>query len=537
MRWRAVGAVGLAAALVAAGVAVDRATGGAEAAHAPPAASTATATVVRSDLAETAPVNGTVGFASPVTLVEPAGTMSSALTQAQQAAAAAAMNVAGDQTAVSDTDAGNAQAATQASQALATAQAAAAADAAQLEADQATLAAARQKTTADCQGDQAGGASSGASGAGASSACAGDAGTVSTDEQKVASDQQKVTGDQASVQGAQSSAASGQQHGTQSTHQAQAKLTADELALANAQSALATAEAASTSYQSTSRYTVLPSVGQVITPGHALWAVDGSPVVLLPGSITPWRAFAFGMSGGADVAALDAALIAIGDGAGLTPSASFTAATATAIERLQASLGVAQTGSLPLGSVIFQPTSVRVTAVHPTIGAPVQGGAPVVDVTSTKPIVNVALSVDQTYLVKTGDSVTVQMPDGTTAKGTITAVGTVATNTTPSSGAGSNTPSATVNVTVSLTDASPTASLDQAPVTVNVTNASAHGVLAVPVAALLALGGGGYAVEVVAADGTHHLVGVSAGLFDDQAGLVEVSGAGLTAGQRVVVAA
>jgi len=90
---------------------------------------------------------------------------------------------------------------------------------------------------------------------------------------------------------------------------------------------------------------------------------------------------------------------------------------------------------------------------------------------------------------------------------------------------------------LTVADASPTASLDQAPVTVNVTNASAHGVLAVPVAALLALGGGGYAVEVVAADGTHHLVGVSAGLFDDQAGLVEVSGAGLTAGQRVVVAA
>jgi multidrug efflux pump subunit AcrA (membrane-fusion protein) len=532
--------VGFAAALVAAGVAVDRATGGAEAAHAPPVASTTTAAVVRSDLAETTPVNGTVGFASAVTLVEPAGTMSSALTQAQQAAAAAAMNVAGDQTAISDTGAGNAQAATQASQAIATAQATATADAAQLEADQATLAAARQKTTADCQGDQAGGASSGAggsSGAGASSACAADAATVSTDEQKVTSDEQKVAADQASVQSAQSSAASGQQHGAQSTHQAQAKLAADELALASAQSALATAEAASTSYQSTSRYTTLPAVGQVIRPGHALWAVDGSPVVLLPGTITAWRAFAPGMSGGADVAALDAALIAIGDGAGLTPSASFTAATATAIERLQASLGMAQTGSLPLGSVIFQPTSVRITAVHPTIGAPVQGGAPVVDVTSTKPIVNVALSVDQTYLVKTGDSVTVQMPDGTTAKGTITAVGSVATNTTPSSGAGSNTPSATVNVTVSLTDASPTASLDQAPVTVSITNASAHGVLAVPVAALLALGGGGYAVEVIAADGSHHLVGVTAGLFDDQAGLVEVSGAGLTAGQRVVVAA
>jgi multidrug efflux pump subunit AcrA (membrane-fusion protein) len=537
VRWRAVAAVGVAAALVAAGVAVDRAMGGAAAAHPASVASTTSARVVRSDLAETTPVNGTVGYASPVSLVEPAGTPSSALTQAEQAAASAAMNVTSDQTAVSDTNAANAQAATQASQGLSTAQATATADANQLDADEAALAAARQKAAADCQGDQAGGASPSGTGASASSPCAADAAAVTSDEQKVATDQQKVTADQASVQTAQGSVASAQQHADQNAHQAQAKLGTDELALATAHEALDTAQAAATSYGSTSRFTSLPTVGQVIRPGQSLWAVDGSPVVLLPGSITPWRAFAPGMSDGADVAALDAALIAVGDGSGLTPSDSFTGATATAIERLQASLGVPQTGSLPLGSVIFRPTPVRVTAVHSTIGAPVQGGAPVLDVTSTTPIVNVALSVQQTYLVKTGDAVTVQMPDGTTAKGTITAVGSVATNTTPSSGAGSNTPSATVNVTVSLINASPTASLDQAPVTVNITNNSAHAVLAVPVAALLALGGGGYAVEVVAADGTHHLVGVTTGLFDDQAGLVQVSGGGLAAGQTVVVAA
>jgi hypothetical protein len=74
-------------------------------------------------------------------------------------------------------------------------------------------------------------------------------------------------------------------------------------------------------------------------------------------------------------------------------------------------------------------------------------------------------------------------------------------------------------------------------VTVDITNAAAHGALAVPVASLLALAGGGYAVEVVEADGTHHLVGVTTGIFDDQAGLVQVTGDGVDAGQRVVVAA
>jgi multidrug efflux pump subunit AcrA (membrane-fusion protein) len=111
----------------------------------------------------------------------------------------------------------------------------------------------------------------------------------------------------------------------------------------------------------------------------------------------------------------------------------------------------------------------------------------------------------------------------------------VATNTTPSD-SGSKTTSATVNVAVSLSKASPAGSLDQAPVTVNITNNSANQVLAVPTTALLALAGGGYAVEVVEPDGTRRLVGVTTGIFDHQSGLVQVSGSGLAAGQQVVVA-
>ena len=38
-----------------------------------------------------------------------------------------------------------------------------------------------------------------------------------------------------------------------------------------------------------------------------------------------------------------------------------------------------------------------------------------------------------------------------------------------------------------------------------------------------------------AANGVHHLVAVNLGIFDDADGLVQVSGAGLAAGQRVVV--
>ena len=72
--------------------------------------------------------------------------------------------------------------------------------------------------------------------------------------------------------------------------------------------------------------------------------------------------------------------------------------------------------------------------------------------------------------------------------------------------------------------------------TVAITTATAPGALVVPVNALLARASGGYAVEEVTG-GRHHLVPVRLGLFDDAAGLVQVSGPGLAAGQRVVVPA
>ncbi|MBU6515939.1 MAG: peptidoglycan-binding protein, partial [Acidobacteria bacterium] len=62
-----------------------------------------------------------------------------------------------------------------------------------------------------------------------------------------------------------------------------------------------------------------------------------------------------------------------------------------------------------------------------------------------------------------------------------------------------------------------------------------HGVLVVPVDALLAQSSNGYAVEVVGVNGIHHLVPVTLGLFDDADGMVQVSGTGLAVGQRVVV--
>jgi hypothetical protein len=72
-------------------------------------------------------------------------------------------------------------------------------------------------------------------------------------------------------------------------------------------------------------------------------------------------------------------------------------------------------------------------------------------------------------------------------------------------------------------------------VQVGITTASVSNALVVPVTALLARSGGGYAVEVVGTPGRNHLVPVSLGLFDDADGLVQVTASGLAAGQSVVV--
>jgi multidrug efflux pump subunit AcrA (membrane-fusion protein) len=145
--------------------------------------------------------------------------------------------------------------------------------------------------------------------------------------------------------------------------------------------------------------------------------------------------------------------------------------------------------------------------------------------------VKIPLDASQQSEVKAGDTVSITLPDGTTTPGVVSSVGTVATT----SGPGGN-PATTIPVQVTLTDPGAAGTLDQAPVTVNITTASVKNVLAVPVGALLARSPGGYVVEVAGPGNTRRYVPVRPGIFDDTSGLVQVTGA-LAPGQRVVVPA
>jgi multidrug efflux pump subunit AcrA (membrane-fusion protein) len=464
------------------------------------ASATSLTTVKRQSLSQQTQVSGTLGYAGSSSVRVASGTAPSAVQQAgQQVTSAEAM--------------------------LATARASLAADTQALAGHQATLAAARAKEEVDCAGEGAaeaasvGSPSSGESSPGASSPSGSSSGTCSSDVQAVSSGQQNATAAVAKVTGDRSQVSSGEKQ------------------LASAQSSLSAARSSAALYGQSSTFTALPAAGQIIRRGQSLYEIGGQPVLLLYGSVAPTRAFVAGMSPGHDVAELNANLQALGYGQGLAGD-EFTAATGAAIRAVQSAHGASVTGELPLGSVVFEPGPVRVTSVTATVGATVMPG-PVLAITSTARQVKLALDASQQGSVKVGDAVTITLPDNQSTPGKITYVSSVAT--TPSSsgsghGGGEEESAPTVEVRVTPTDPAATGHLDQAPVNVEITTESAENVLAVPVDALLALAGGGYAVEVVEGR-VHRLVAVTVGLFDGAEGVVQVSGGGLSAGQRVVVPA
>jgi hypothetical protein len=293
------------------------------------------------------------------------------------------------------------------------------------------------------------------------------------------------------------------------------------------------AESYSAVNQAPGTVTEVPAVGQVVSQGQVLYEVSGTPVMLLYGSTPAYRTLSSGLTG-PDVDQLNYDLVALGEypSGDIGPTSdTFDVATAYGVKKLQSALGVTQTGSLTLGQVVFLPASVRITSVAATLGAPVQVGEPVLSATSTERQVSVALDASQQSEVAVGDKVSVTLPNKQTTPGLISSVGTVAAA--PAPGSSDNSP--TITVLVKLTDPAATGTEDQAPVNVTITTGSVTDVLVVPVDALLAKSGDTYAVETVGLKGRRNLVPVTLGLFDDAAGLVQVSGSGLAAGQRVVV--
>jgi hypothetical protein len=500
---------------VAAGVAVASTSGNGDspASSSGTSSSVATAAVVRTTLTNTVQVGGSIGYDGSFTVDAPSGVSAQQVAQAQQA-------VTGDQQTLSADEQAESDASTSDNQAISAAQS-------NVNTDRSTRNSDQAKKAKDCAGK------------GASSP------TCSQDSQTLSQDQTQLT--QADQQLAMAQLSKTGDH-----DQNQAKVVSDQTRLQADEATLASLHAMAANTGTT--YTYLPNVGDVIRENRPVYSLSNQPVPLLYGAVAAYRAFSVGMSDGPDVGELTHDLIALGYGAGLTQTNNYSSSTATAVERWQRAVGLPSTGEILLGGVVFEPGPIRVTSVTPSVGQSVGGGVgggTVLTATGTTPIVTVDLDVTQEYLVKPGDAVSIVLPNGTsTVGGRIETVGNVATcaggggigtgsggpgggGSSPcsSTGSGSNS-TPTVTVTVTLDSRPRLATLDQAPVNVNITTQRVSNVLAAPVNALLALAGGGFGVDVVTGH-TSHLVGVSTGLYDNT--FVQVSGSGITAGTRVEV--
>ena len=302
--------------------------------------------------------------------------------------------------------------------------------------------------------------------------------------------------------------------------------------------------------QGSGTLTWLPSAGQVIRQGQAVYKVDdGVPVVLLYGSVPAWRGLSEGVTGH-DVSQLNHGLVSLGYANRATIASLgwdyYSWETADAVQRLEEHLGVSSPlRSLPLGQLVFEPEALRVSQVTGSLGGPASGqvagtspasgtAAPtdaVLTATSERHVVMISLDASQQSDVRAGDAVSITLPNGTTTPGAVSSVGTVATTAQGADG----TPATAIPVQVTLLHPAAAGTLDQAPATVYLTTATASDVLTVPVTALLAQPGS-YVVEVVGSGNTRQYVPVTTGIVDSTDGLVQVSGA-LTPGEQVVVAA
>ena len=281
--------------------------------------------------------------------------------------------------------------------------------------------------------------------------------------------------------------------------------------------------------------TWLPPPGQVTRQGQVLYKTgNGSPVVLLYGSVPDWRALDEGITG-QDVTQLNHDLVDLGYAGRADISALgwdyYSWETAYGVQRLEEHLGV----SSPPGIAVFGAGGIRAG------GAAGQPG----DREPGRPGVRAGAGGDvgpargddpagrlPAERGEGGDTVTVTLPDGTTTPGVVSSVGTVATTTSGQQGQG---PVTTIPVQVTLTDRGAAGTLDQAPVTVNITTATAKNVLG------CRWGAAGSVLRGVRRGGRRpgehaERVPVTPGIFDDADGLVQVTGA-LTPGQRVVVPA
>lgn len=272
--------------------------------------------------------------------------------------------------------------------------------------------------------------------------------------------------------------------------------------------------------------TAVASEGDILDHGDTLFVVEGAPVTLFVTDVPFYQTLGIG-SEGDDVRVLEEALANFGfdaDGA-LVADGIFDETTADALVAWQASIGAPVDGVLNIGEIMVTEAPIRIASSHISIGSNVTQGTAIYTPSTSTSVVSVRLPAEDQELIVAGDSVTVVMPNGDEEVASVTNVGNIAIR--------SQEFGTYFEVEITLDRQGAAAGLDEAPVDVDVIDDRVENVLVVPVTALLALGEGGYAVEIDEGGGQTRLVAVEAGMYAD--GSVEVTSSELEVGMKVVV--
>lgn len=264
--------------------------------------------------------------------------------------------------------------------------------------------------------------------------------------------------------------------------------------------------------------TWLPEIGEVLDRGSVALRANERPVPVLIGEVPLYRAIDKPKMEGADVSMVASNLMDLGY---LYPSDIATFETGKhfkqAVRDWQESLGVERTGILSPADVIVLSASSRVAALSARLGDTASGQP--YTVTLTTRVVEASVPAQDAGVIGAGARATIELPDGRVVDGSIDSVNTT--------GEGAD---AKVDAIVAIDDQAALDGVDAAAVTVRIVTRSVQDVLIVPVASLVALAEGGYALQ----DDRGGLHGVEIGLIADDR--VEVSGEGIDAGMTVVSA-
>lgn len=270
--------------------------------------------------------------------------------------------------------------------------------------------------------------------------------------------------------------------------------------------------------------TGLPARGAVVAAGQELFRIDDRPVILFTGTLPMWRSFGEGMEDGPDVKQLEQNLTALGF-FDREPDEEFAWSTIAAIQKWQKAVGLDVTGSIELGRIVFSPTDLRVGDVKAKIGD--QASAAILSVSGTAKSISVSVDPNLSSVAVAGSAVIVVLPNGAEAPGTILSAGAPVETDDGMGGKKLKLP-----LIVALDDPALGDGFDNVSVSVVISRTTREDALLVPVLALLAQAGGGFAVEVM--DGPKsRMVTVKLGVFAD--GMVEVTGGKLKVGDKVVV--